>query len=174
MQLELYNAIKTHLTTNKTAIGLKTIGLWNNQFERENENVAIDYPCVFVEFTNVEYRDLTKGIQQYDMDVVFHLGFESYKNEDTAILTLKQTLHNYLQAKSFSTAPYETRLLRRSENQNFDHDNVQEYILTYHVSGKDFSISTLPTTEAEVDTLTLTTVLDIDNQIIRTGDGTFS
>ena len=114
MQLEVYTTILNRLTAFKTALGLKTIGLWNNQFERENVNVAFGYPAVFVEFVNITYEDLLNGVQRYEMDVNIHIGFESYKTEDTAILTLKQNINAKLHTYSAVTSQYETRLLRRS------------------------------------------------------------
>jgi hypothetical protein len=168
MQLEVYTAIKARLITYKTSLGLKTIGLWNNQFEREKENVAIDYPCVFVEFANIAYEDLLNGSQRYDMDVNIHIGFKSFKTEDTAILTLKQSINAILHTYSSSTSQYETRILRRGESQNFDHDDIQDYIITYHVTGKDFGVDNLPQTDAEIETLNLINAPQITNFVIRT------
>ena len=168
MQLEVYTTIFNRLTAYKSALGIKTIGLWNNQFDREKENVSFGYPAVFVEFANTSYEDLLNGRQRYDMDVNIHIGFESYKTEDTDILTLKQSINAILHTYSNATSQYETRLLRRSESQNFDHDNVQDYIITYHVTGKDFGVTTLPTTDADVDTLNLITDPQISNLVIRT------
>jgi len=168
MQLEVYTAIKAQLTTYKAALGLKFIGLWNNQFEREDVNVSIDYPCALVEFVNSDYEDLLNGVQRYEMDVNIHIGFKSFKNEDTAVLTLKQNINAKLHTFSSVTSQYETRLLRRGESQNFVHDDIQDYIITYKVTGKDFGVTTLPTTVAEVDTLTLINSPQISNTIIRT------
>lgn len=161
MQLDFYNALKTKIETLTT---LKYVALWNNQFDRESENVAFGYPCVFIEFTNINYADYLNGQQKYNMNVNLHLGFESYKNEDTAILQLKQDL----QATVFQFQQgYETKMLRRSETQNFDHPNIQEYIITYTVSGMDYARN-LPSTEADVTTLDLTLEPIITNDIIKT------
>lgn len=165
MQLEVYNAVKTQL---ETISALKEVGLWNNQFARESENVSFGYPCAFIEFANIEYSDLTNGLQRYGMDVAIHLGFESYKNEDTPILTLKQTIHSKLHMFTSATSKYDTKLLRRSEAQDFDHQNVQDYQLTYRVTGTDYSITNLPGTDATVTTLTAITDPQISNFTIRT------
>lgn len=147
MQLELFNALKTKI---ETITALKIVGLWNNQYDRENENVSFGYPNCFIEFTDIVYSELLQGIQRYSMTVNLHLGFESYKTEDTAILQLKQDLqavvHYFQQGAN-------TKMLRRGETQNFDHNNVQEYIISYAVTGKDDSTSKLPSTDAEVTTL---------------------
>lgn len=170
MQLQVYTAIYNRLTAYQSQLGLKYIALWNNQFEREKENVAFGYPCALIEMTNITYEDLSTGVQRYEMDVNIHIGFESYKTEDTDILTLKQSINAILHTYSSSTSQYETRLLRRSETQNFDHDNVQDYITTYHITGKDYGTTTLPTVDADVDTLTLINDPQITNFVIRTDE----
>lgn len=153
MQKELYIALKARI---ETLASLKIVGLWNNQFERENENVPFGYPCVFIEFTNIEYRDFLKGVQDFQMDVSLHLGFESYKTEDIDILQLKQDLHFVVH--TFQQG-YNTKLLRRSEVQNFDHTNIQEYILTYHCSGKDYFVDT--------DVLATVNTLELDVELVQ-------
>jgi len=162
MQLEFYNALKTKI---QTLTALKFVGLWDNQFERENENVPFGYPCCFIEFTDITYYDYLKGVQKYDMTVNLHLGFESYKNEDTDILQLKQSLHNIVHTFQ---ADFNTKMLRRSEIQNFDHTNIQEYILSYETSGKDYFVTT------EVETTINTLILNADYEAVRlTEDGSF-
>ena len=168
MQLEIYNTLKTRLDTLVTSGDLKIVGLWNNQFDREKENVSFGFPCCFIEFINTTYTDQTQGVQSYEMDVNIHIGFKSFATTDTTILTLKQTVNAILHTYSAAGMLYETKLLRRSETQNFDHDNVQDYITTYHISGKDFGVNNLPDTDATVDTLTTTLDPIITNFDIRT------
>lgn len=163
MQLELYNALKARI---ETLTSLKKVGLWNNQFERENVNVPFNYPCCWIEFADITYLNYLKGEQQVTMTVNLHLGFESYKTEDTAILQLKQDLHAKVHTM---TTGYWTKLLRSAESQNFDHPNIQEYIISYTVSGKDYSVLTTPTTEATIDTFNDNQSPIIDNSTVRTG-----
>ena len=165
MQLEVYNTVKARL---ETIAALKIVALWNNQFQREDVNVSFGYPCCFIEFVNTEYSDLTQGVQHYEMDINIHIGFESYKTTDTDILTLKQTVNAKMHTYAAAGMLYETKILRRSETQNFDHDNVQDYIITYHISGKDFGVNNLPSVDADVDTLTTIVTPIITNTTIRT------
>ncbi len=162
MQLSFYTALKARI---ETLTSLKLVGLWNNQYEREKENVPFGYPNVFIEFADVTYTEVLNGVQRYDMTVNLHLGFESYATEDTSILQLKQDLQAVVH---YFQQGYNTKMLRRSETQNFDHDNVQEYIISYAVSGKDFSISTEPTTEATVTTLNTIVEPIVTNTILMT------
>ena len=163
MQLTLYNALKTRL---EAITALKYVALWNNQFEREDVNVSFNYPCAFIEFTDISYVDDLQLRQRCAMTVNIHVGFESYKTEDTSILTLKQTINLALHGKSL---PNITKMLRRSETQNFDHTNIQEYIIGYEITGLDVESLDLPTTEAQIDTLVTITDPQITNFTIRTG-----
>jgi hypothetical protein len=163
MQLALYNAIKTRL---EAITDLKYVALWNNQFEREEENVSFNYPCAFIEFTDINYVDDLNLRQRCNMFVNIHIGFESYKTEDTSILTLKQTINAALHGKSLED---QTRMLRRFEMQNFDHTNIQEYIIGYSVSGLDTSAMNLPTTEATIDTIDITIAPQMESkEVFRT------
>jgi hypothetical protein len=95
-----------------------------------------------------------------------HLGFESYKTEDTAVLQLKQDLNALVH--NWST-PYNSRFLRRNEIQSADHTNIQEFIITYTLQGFDYSASSLPTTEALVTTLITNNAPQLEDDTIRSG-----
>lgn len=163
MQLAIYNALKARISTLQA---LKYVALWNNQFEREDVNVPFNYPCCFIEFPAADYIENLQGQQQGTMTIALHLGFESYKTEDTDILQLKQDLNQLVHGWS---TPYNSRFLRRSEVQSNDHTNVQEFIITYTMQGFDYSASSAPTTEANVNTLITNNDPILDNTIIRTG-----
>jgi len=163
MQLALYNQLKARL---ETLSALKYVRLWNNQFEREDVNVSFNYPCCFIEFADINYTDDLNGRQRVAMTVNLHIGFESYKTEDTDILQLKQDINELVH---FWSTQNNTKFLRRSEVQNFDHTNIQEYIISYGVTGIDVSIMNLPTTEVYVTNLDTNISPQIDNTIIRTG-----
>ena len=163
MQLAIYNQLKARISTLQS---LKYVALWNNQYERENENVAFGYPNCFIEFPAADYIENLQGQQQGTMTIALHLGFESYKTEDTDILQLKQDLNSLIHGWS---TPYNSKFLRRSEVQSNDHTNIQEFIITYTMQGFDYSASSLPTTEANVNTLITNNSPQLDNAIIRTG-----
>jgi hypothetical protein len=163
MQLAIYNALKARI---ETLAALKYVALWNNQFEREDVNVPFNYPCCFIEFANADYIENLQGQQQGTLSIALHLGFESYKTEDTAVLQLKQDLNALVH--NWST-PYNSRFLRRSEIQSVDHTNVQEFIITYTLQGFDYSASSLPTTEALVTTLITNNAPQLEDDTIRSG-----
>ena len=163
MQLAIYNQLKARISMLQS---LKYVALWNNQYEREDVNVAFGYPNCFIEFPAADYIENLQGQQQGTMTIALHLGFESYKTEDTDILQLKQDLNQLIHGWS---TPYNSKFLRRSEVQSNDHTNIQEFIITYTMQGFDYSSSSLPTTVADVNTLITNNSPQLDNAIIRTG-----
>jgi len=163
MQLQIYNALKARISTLQS---LKYVALWNNQFEREDVNVPFNYPCCFIEFPAADYVENLQGQQQGTMTIALHLGFESYKTEDTDILQLKQDLNQLVHGWS---TPYNSKFLRRSEVQSNDHTNIQEFIITYTMQGFDYSANSQPTTEALVATLITNNDPQMEDDIIRSG-----
>jgi hypothetical protein len=164
MQLAIYNQLKARISTLQS---LKYVALWNNQYERENENVAFGYPNCFIEFPAADYIENLQGQQQGTMTIALHLGFESYKTEDTDILQLKQDLNQLIHGWS---TPYNSRFLRRSEVQSNDHTNIQEFIITYTMQGFDYSAMYAPTTVANITTLITNNDPQLEDDVIRSGD----
>ena len=145
-KLALYNGLRADIE----ALGVfKYVRLYNSQFEhqeaKDNDQNAFLFPCCLIELKPSNYRDLTVGVQQYDMTVTLHIGFESYKDEDTYILQLVQDVFKQVYRKQYA---YFTMLMRRDERQNFDHPNVQIYEQDYFTTGKDFDADTRPGTLA--------------------------
>lgn len=140
MEKDLYIALKQEIQ--KKLPKIKTVALFNNQFEHENEEIAFLYPCVFIQFSPVGFKDLSMGVQQVEMTLTTHLGFESYKNEDTDVLELKQELYKVVHR--FQNG-YGSMLTRIAERGNYDHNNVQVYETDYKVTINDFTADTRAT-----------------------------
>ncbi len=145
MELELYTALKAEIKNQIPEI--KHVGLFNNQFVHSNgaerDEHPFLYPCVFIEFSNQVFTDLLVGVQEVELIVSTHLGFESYKDEDTDILRIKQDLYSVVQR---FRNEYFARLTRVAERQDFDHNNIQVYVTDYLTRGKDFTKDLRPTT----------------------------
>lgn len=159
MELDLYIALKQEIEQKLPEI--KTVRLFNNQFESESVENAFLYPCVFLQFQSNGFKELSQGVQQFDMTVTTHLGFESYKDEDTDILRLKQDL---FKAVNRFRNEYFTRLLRVEDRPNYNHSNVQVFETDYKTTGKDFTTDIRPNkdvTAIPVVTPTITTLADL-------------
>jgi hypothetical protein len=159
----LYTGLKADLLTvattkaNGDSMFFKTVELWRNNLERENEEQPFLYPACFIEFLPSTYKELTLGIQQYDMIVRLHICFESYLDEDIDILELVEATFSKVQEKQYE---YFGKLLRREETQNFDHPNVQDYMQDYVTLGKDYRADKRPMTPASPTLVTTGTFID--------------
>jgi hypothetical protein len=150
-KLTLYNSLKLDL---EAINSIKHVALWNNQLERENEENPFLFPAIFIEFLPSNYRDKGKlaSSQEYDLTVRLHICFESYLDEDTSILTLTDNVWNAVHSKQYGTYG---KLLRRNEEQNFDHPNVQVYVQDYATLGND-NLTTNTTTATLVPIINAT------------------
>jgi hypothetical protein len=156
VELALYTALKAHIISELPEI--KSVRLWNNQINREEDENAFLYPIVFLQFQPLEFRELSQGVQQFDMIVTTHLGFESYKDEDTYVLELKQKV---FKAVNRFRNEYFSRLLRVAERPNFDHPNIQVYETDFRTTGKDFTTDIRPTITTIIDPEVTGEIIDI-------------
>lgn len=151
-KVTLYEGIKAHL---EEITAIKTVALWRNQIERENVEIPFLYPAVFIEFLTSDYMESSSKVYQtLNMTVRLHICFESYDTEDLTILDLTQQVYEKMQLKQYG---YFGAMKRRNEEQNFDHDNVQDFIQDYDCGqAKDFGADARPSTEATIDTIVIT------------------
>lgn len=151
----LYSSLRTDLLT---ITGVKHVSLWNNQIERENVEKPFLYPAIFIQFLPSEYRDLANKatVQQYDMIVRLHICSESYEDVNTDVLDLADAVWQKVHKKQYGDFG---ELLRRNEEQNFDHPNVQVYVQDYKTLGRDIKTSTL--VEATVSPVLIKSIIDI-------------
>ena len=155
MEKDLYTALKAKIQADLPAI--KTVGLYNNQFamllDKEPKERPFLFPAVFIEFSYpYPFKDMLRGVQEFQFIVTTHLGFESYKDQDEQILQIKQDLFSVVQHFQHG---YFTKFIRVAQRQDFNHNNTQVYETDYLVGGKDFTADNRPTTEALL-TLALT------------------
>lgn len=141
MELTLYRAIKTELQSEIPEI--KTVGLYNNQFmhllrDNTKQNPFL-FPACFIQMKPYNFKDLSGGVQEFEMDLTTHLGFESHTDQDEEILEIKQRL--YLVLQRFQSE-YFARLSRTNEQPDFDFGNFQVYKTTYHTRGLDYGKDT--------------------------------
>lgn len=137
-KLTLYNGIKTDL---EAITGVKHVALWNNQIEHERQEIPFLYPAIFIEFMPSNYRDKGRAAtsQEYDMNVRLRICFEEYKQTDVEILTLVDSVWQKMHKKQYGTFG---QLLRRNEEQDYDHPNIQQYIQDYATLGNENLIDT--------------------------------
>lgn len=169
MNGDFYSSIKAQLTAEVPE--LKTIRLFNDQFNHSNDQrdeAPFLYPCVFIQFIDIQTADLTQNVQQANFTTRIHFGFENYEDEDVTMFALKAKIYKALQHFG---ANFFGPMVRVSEEQDHEHNNIYIYLIDFQTSGKDYD-ACVEKPEATITTLTVNADLDIDNDIIRTGDGT--
>lgn len=167
MKIDLYNDIKdtllgaVYVKEDETTDSIKTVALWRNQLRREAEEMPFLMPAVFIEYLPANFTESSsKVFQTVDLTVRLHVCFESKKTEDLDIFHLIDRIHFLVQGLQSSTFG---NMKRRAEEQDFDHDNVQDYQMDYLVTqGRDYGADRRPSTPAQVDNLTINAEFDQD------------
>lgn len=171
----LYQSLRTQ---GESIAGIKWVRLFNDQFAKSNnDNIdknteqAFPYPCIFIEFPEDNIQSSSGGgAKRLDVLVRIKIGFESYKLEDLAMFDLAelvQIAYEGLNDDSFTPLTYE------AQRMDYNHDNVYVYEFDFRTSYSDdtkyFKKNGIVTPGPFA--LTVNGDLDIDNVVIRTGDG---
>ena len=136
----LYEAIKKRLL-NETSI--RHFALYNSQFDNLGDERLFQFPCVFMEFSDVTYETQAKGEQKGDTTIRLYVGMESIVTEDLQILdTLEEiylALHGFnnddtIRGADQFESPEDifTPLNRVSETQDTNHDNIKVWVIDYN------------------------------------------
>ena len=143
MEIDLYNSLVIHIK--KYMPEIKHIDLWNNQFMRSNgegeegrSQQAFQYPCCFIEINPQNFEDYLGGIQKGYYSIRFHLGITSMLTKTIKYLEFKEKFYKIIHRFQHN---YWTRLLRRGEIPDYNHDNVNVYIQEYEAMCKDYRVN---------------------------------
>ncbi len=144
---------------------VKHVALWNNQFIRSNgtgsdgrKQMQFNYPCVFIQFHDPAFRQLSMGVQEFDLEVTLHLGFKTFETDDTTILDLKEQL--YWVGERFQQGSF-VRMTRVSETWDYDHDNISVLKMQFHTYGKDYNRYIFGNTQGQSNYITGETITQI-------------
>ena len=170
----LYTKLRTRIETECPSI--KWVRLFNNQFDKSNADEgneqAFPYPCVFIEFpSDNPMTSSGSGAKRLQVLVRVHIGFISYKLEDTTIFDVAEEVQIALEGY---TTDGITPLTYLGQNMDYDHDNVYIYSFDFETQWSDetkWEKKDAITIAENTLSLTLNTDLDIDDIVIRTGDG---
>lgn len=189
-KLDIFNDITTKLEaildSNDKRI-IQTIGIWNNQFDNEAEEDAFNYPAVFIEFAEIPWTstnqppsslgsqgNVSKEQKGVGALITLHAGFSHLEDETTSFPIIDATLELIYFAIQGLTGTYYQPLLRSAELQDTDHNRVIDWQQGFTTTMLQGGTPDENLTEIAAGTLDVETNvdLDIDNDVIRTGDGT--
>ncbi|QCW20340.1 hypothetical protein [Flavobacterium phage FPSV-S1] len=126
-KLEFYDAVKNRLLEKVKTI--KTVRLFNSQFDNENVEDAFEYPAVFIQFLSVPWTSKAKGLQEAAAVIRLNVGFHSLKTEEREIFLLLEEIHKALQG--FGSENLFGFIDRVNEEQDIDHGNVIVWLVDY-------------------------------------------
>ncbi len=162
-----YQAIKTQLEAEATSI--QHIGLYNSQFDNEEQENIYPYPNAFIEFSQIDWIGKANQTQQVDIEITIHIGLWRLEDEPFAELNGFDIVEEvYLALQGFCG------FQRFRDEQDINHGQV--------IVWKTLFRTRLVDEAADPDdgkgtafpvTLEINGDLDIDDEVIRTGDGVF-
>lgn len=109
---------------------IKHVRLYNSQFDEIDSENTFPFPCVFVEFTALDWLTKSEGYQEAETTIRLHVGFESVKTEELDVLDLLEDIQAELQG--FHDPEYFTPMDRNFEQQDTNHDNVIVWMQDYN------------------------------------------
>ena len=153
---------------------IKTVQLYNSQPDNTDKEEAKFYPAVYLEMSDIDWVTKGLGIQQGEITMTVYVVTENYKTDDRQFLNVVDKVFaclNGLQSCSF------TALERISERQDVNHDQLSIWEIDFRSTiydSQDNSMTELTATTIDPKTgLVINVDLDIDDDVIRTGDGNF-
>jgi hypothetical protein len=144
MYTDICNRIDT-LTEGTGRNIIKSIDLWNNQWAYLSSEKPFKFPCVFIEFTDINWRAIGKGQQLGNANVRLHFGSKTnapsrHKNKHTADYLKHLRIIDALQSLFTgwgSETGYMGSWTRVQTTHDHDHDDIIAHTLTYRFMVKD-------------------------------------
>jgi len=185
-KLDIFNDIVTEI---KKLTDIKTIELWNNQLDNEDREVPFNYPAVFIEFANIFWTSTNQKPSRLGAEgdkrkeqkgegaiITIHIAFSQLENETISFPIIDAIIEKvYFAIQSLGEKKnFYGPLLRVAERQDTNHDRVidwqMDFMTTLFQCGEiDTDLQKISAGTLGVD---VTVDLDIDNETIRSGDGT--
>lgn len=185
-KLDIFNDIVTEI---RKITEIETVELWNSQLVNEDRETSFNFPAVFIEFADIPWPstnqptpklggegDVTKQQKGAGALITLHIAFSQLENETVSfpiISPIIDKVYFAVQGLQGLGSNFYGPLLRVAERQDVDHDRVIDWqmdfmTMMFECGELDTSLTKIigGTLDVEVDA-----DLDIDNDIIRTGDG---
>lgn len=148
VRTQLYEDIARHLLT---AGRVKYVDLYNNQFAHMPEEKVMKFPCVLVEFEQIQWQQLGKHCQRASVLINLHVGVKAAGRTSAAERTsppaleyfeLLDDIHRLMRDLQLGYAGTFTRTQSLTDH---DHDDLIVCVEQYRVNVLDKSVS--PPTE---------------------------
>lgn len=181
-KLDIFNDIVTEL---EKISEIETIELWNNQLDNENKEISFNFPAVFIEFADLPWTSTNQQPSRLGTEgnvskqqkgigalIILHIAFAPLEKETVSFPIISPIIDEVYFAVQGLQGTFYSPLLRIAERQDTDHDRVIDWQMDFNTTM--FECGELDTTLKEIDAGTIDVIpeidLDIDNDVIRSGD----
>lgn len=183
-KLDIFNDIVTALGSISE---IQTVELWNNQLTNEDREKAFNYPAVFIEFSEILWTstnltptrlssegNVSKQQKGDGALIIVHTAFSQIENETISFPIISPIIDKVYFAIQGLNGTFFGPLLRVAERQDTDHDRVIDWQMDFKTIMLECGELDTSLTEISGGTVDVkvNVDLDIDNDTIRTGDGT--
>ena len=153
---EYYRELRDFLKDNVQ--GVRFVGWFNDQYNNEKRERPIDHPSILIQMVPSSFRDVGAGLglQDYDLDVTLHIASNDFDKDGEDVGEFVDSV--YVAAHRFvpSDKAY-GKLLRVSEEPDYDHDQVNITKVGFRVHVMDYSADNRSTkTKQLTDSITAT------------------
>lgn len=191
VKLDIFNdivtAVEAIVDINNVKV-INTVELWNSQLENESDEKPFNYPAVFIEFAEIPWTstnqqpstlgnvgNVTKEQKGVDSLIIIHIAHSQLEDETISFPIIDVVNDKvYFAIQGLFVNQKYSPILRVAERQDTDHDRIidwqMDFLTTMFQCGE--ADNTLVEIVGGTITLVLTKDLDIDNDTLRTGDGT--
>lgn len=123
---------------------VKYVGKFNSQYIQAGKHDHVNYPAVYIQFTNSNFRDLggNANVQDYDCVATLHIVFESYKIDAIEVYELTESIHAELShfepVKSDDDKTHFGKMIWVEDREDSDHDVLQIHQVDYKTKVRDY------------------------------------
>jgi hypothetical protein len=134
--LELHNKLTETLLNLPEIL---TVDLYNEQVKnlKNGQEIPFDFPAVFLEYSDISYKQIGAGNQQGDLTLTLHIFIYNLGNPVTEMFWIRNIVHEAVQGlrgESFSS------LIRSAERFPDSWDNILELEVNYQCTFQDNSV----------------------------------
>lgn len=161
---KLYTELKRVITAIKE---IKYCGMYNAQYLQAGKHDHPNYPAVYVQFTNSDFRDLggSDNVQDYNCVVTIHLVFESYKIDAIEVFDTAEKIHavvsHFEPLRSEDDLTHFGKLVWVDQREDVDHDVLQIQQLDYKTKVRDYSARKIIHKTLSVTPVTTINIVDV-------------
>jgi len=137
------NLYKDFLVAVKAIPEIQTVGLWNSQFDEENERqlAQVNFPAVYIEYASIPWtqtlqqaQNQSTGVQPVAKEqdakgviITIHQGFSKLEDVDVSYAKIETVINKvYFALQDLAGDEYE-RLHRIAERQDINHGRIIDW-----------------------------------------------